>query len=313
MSQFKLTTPVAFVIFKRPDTTEKVFQAIRQAKPKKLLIVADAPRIDRLYEVEQCAMTRAIVDQVDWDCEVLKNYAEANMGCKKRLFSGLDWVFEQVEEAIILEDDCLPHSSFFQFCQELLDRYREDNRVATIVGQNVQSGCKRTDYSYYFSLHNRCWGWASWRRAWQLNDPDMRLWEEIRQKKLLNDILNNAQAVKYWNRIFQETYDGNIDTWDYQWTLACWVQSQLSITPSVNLISNIGFGGSATHSMNAQDSFARRFANMPTESIQFPLNHPPFVIRDVEADTYMQKTFFNTSLLGSIKMTAKRLFKDMLF
>jgi hypothetical protein len=312
MPDFNLTTPVAFIIFKRADTTERVFQEIRRAKPPKLLVVADGPRLDRPGEAEQCAETRAIIDKVDWECEILKNYAETNMGCAKRLFSGLDWVFEQIEEAIILEDDCLPHPSFFRFCQELLDRYRDDDRIATITGQNVQFGRKRTDYSYYFSLHNRCWGWASWRRAWQLNDPDMKLWEEIKQTAFLHDILNDVQAVKYWSKIFQETYDGRIDTWDYQWTLACWLQNQLSVAPSINLISNIGFGGNATHSMNAQDSFARRFASMPTEPIQFPLKHPPFMIRDVQADAYMQKTFFNISFLDNIKMAAKKLFKDIL-
>ena len=120
MKNWQLNTPVAFLIFNRPHTTQRVFAEIAKARPPKLLVVADGPRNDRPGEAELCAQTRAIIDQVDWDCEVLTHYADKNMGCKKRIASGIDWVFTQVEEAIILEDDCLPEASFFQFCEENL-------------------------------------------------------------------------------------------------------------------------------------------------------------------------------------------------
>ncbi|PMB53315.1 hemolytic protein HlpA-like protein [Fischerella thermalis CCMEE 5201] len=308
MSDFRLKTPVAFIIFKRPHTTERVFEAIRQAKPPKLFVIADGPREDRADESEKCKATRAIIDRVDWECEVIKNYSEANIGCAKRLPSGLDWVFNQVEEAIVLEDDCLPHPTFFQFCETLLERYRYDQRIGTIIGQNVQLGRKRTDYSYYFSIYNRCWGWATWRRAWQNFDFDMKLWPEIKESRFLDDILIDSKSVKFWQQIFQDTYDGRINTvWDYQWTFNCWLQNQLSIVPNNNLISNIGFGNNATHTKHTKGSFVKTYANMPTEQISFPLKHPPYIIRDLKSDRFMQKTFFEYgNLLTTIKAVIKK-------
>jgi hypothetical protein len=168
MADFQLTTPVAFLIFNRPDTTAKVFEAIRQAKPPKLLVVADGPRPDRPDDIEKCKAARGVVEQVDWDCEVLRNYSDVNLGCKKRVSSGLDWVFNTVEEEIILEDDCLPHPTFFRFCEELLDYYRHDERIMVISGDNFQFGRNCTEYSYYFSRYNHCWGWSTWRRSKEL-------------------------------------------------------------------------------------------------------------------------------------------------
>ena len=289
MDEFQLETPVVFIIFKRPETTEKVFEAIRQAKPPKLLVIADGAHLDKLGEAEKCAATRAIIDRVDWDCEVLKNYSEINLGCAKRVASGLDWVFENFEEAIILEDDCVPHPTFFRFCEELLERYRYDDRIVAISGQNVQFGRRRTEYSYYFSRYNHCWGWASWRRAWQYFDFDMKLWPEIKARNFLSDILVDPKAVKDWSRIFQSTYDGHVDSWANRWTFACWIQSGLSILANVNLVSNIGFGTESTNTGNRRS----RYNNMLTEAIEFPLKHPPFIIRDAQADNFTQNTLYN--------------------
>ena len=152
------STPVAFIIFNRPDTTKRVFAEIAKARPPKLLVIADGPRADHPADVEKCAAVRAIIDGVDWDCEVLKNYSDVNLGCKRRVSSGLDWVFDTVEEAIILEDDCLPHPTFFRFCEEMLEKYRDDKRIAMISGDNLQFGRKRTGYSYYFSRYPHIWG-----------------------------------------------------------------------------------------------------------------------------------------------------------
>jgi hypothetical protein len=147
MTKFQLKTPVALIIFKRPDTTERVFETIRQAKPPKLLVVADGPRTDQPGEAEKCAATRAIIDRVDWDCEVLKNYSDSNLGCGLRPATGISWVFEQVEEAIVLEDDCVPHPTFFRFCEELLEYYRHDERIMSISGINPYFGRRRAEYS----------------------------------------------------------------------------------------------------------------------------------------------------------------------
>ncbi|MBE9179724.1 glycosyltransferase family 2 protein [Oculatella sp. LEGE 06141] len=288
-----MQTPVVFLIFKRADATETVFEAIRQAKPSQLFVIADGPRADRPGEAEKCAETRAIIDRVDWDCQVFKNYADQNLGCAKRVSSGLNWVFDQVEEAIILEDDCVPHPSFFPFCEDLLDRHRTDQRIFSISGQNVQFGRRRTEYSYYFSRFCHCWGWATWKRAWRYFDFDMTLWEEVKTRDFLRDLLVDPRAVKTWTNTFQATYDRRIDSWANRWMFACWTQNGINILANRNLVSNIGFGTESTNTGNR----VSRFANMPREAIEHPLQHPPFVMVDREADTLTQNTLYSQSLL----------------
>ncbi|MDP8933566.1 MAG: glycosyltransferase family 2 protein, partial [Cyanobacteriota bacterium] len=254
-----------------------------------------------------CAAARAIIERVDWDCQVLKNYSETNLGCRLRVSSGLDWVFDTVEEAIILEDDCAPHPTFFPFCAELLEYYRHDYRIGSISGQNVQFGRKRTDYSYYFSRYTHCWGWASWRRAWKYYDLNMKLWPEVRDGNFLMDILGNQKAAKDWAKTFQITYDKQVDTWDYQWTFACWIQSSVTVLSNVNLVSNIGYGTESTHTAEE----ASKYSNMPVEAIDFPLKHPPFVVRDLQADEFTENTLYdyNPVLSKKIKRRLKQILK----
>ncbi len=276
--KFELTTPVALLIFNRPDETQRVFDAIRAARPKQLLIVGDTARDHKPDEAELVARTRAICQQVDWDCDVRTQYAEQNMGCRARISSGISWVFDQVEEAVILEDDCLPHASFFRFCQELLARYRHDQRVMVISGDNFQDAVHPSGYSYYFSRYNHVWGWASWRRAWQFFDVEMRAWHTVKARNLLKDILLEQPIADFWAQRFERIVAG-LDTWDYQWQLACWLQNGLTILPSVNLVTNIGFAANATHTKTET-----RLANLPSHAMKFPLRHPPFVIRDALSD-----------------------------
>ena len=293
MPNYKLKTPVAFIIFNRPETTERVFAEIAKARPPKLLVIADGPRMDHPDDTEKCAAVRAIIDSVDWDCEILKNYSDVNLGCKRRVSSGLDWVFDTVEEAIILEDDCLPHPTFFRFCEEMLEKYRDDKRIAMISGDNFQFGRKRTEYSYYFSRYPHIWGWASWRRVWDNYDVDMQIWPEIRDGGWLKDLLGARRSVWYWKYIFGNVHKGNVDTWDYQWTFACWIQSALTIIPNVNLVSNIGFGMKAVHT-KVKD----KFADMEIEPVSFPILHPRYIIRDSKADFFIEnKMFFGKSLM----------------
>jgi capsular polysaccharide biosynthesis protein len=282
-----LIIPIVFLIFNRPDTTARVFETIRQAKPPKLLIVADGPRSDRPDDIENCKAARAIVEKIDWDCEVFRNYSEVNLGCRKRVISGLDWVFEQVEEAIILEDDCLPHPTFFRYCQELLEKYRNDTRIMMISGDNFQFGRNKTEHSYYFSRYGHIWGWATWRRSWLLFDESMSTWPERRDQKWLEQLLGNEQAAVFWTRIFQGVYDG-FNTWDYIWIFTLWSHNGLTILPNINLISNIGFG-SGTHT-TMQNS---PFANMKIASMPFPLVHPNLIQQNIEADNFTELTQFS--------------------
>lgn len=294
MSAYALTTPVALLVFNRPDTTARVFDAIRKARPTRLLIVADGPRVGHADDGALCAEVRSIVEQVDWPCDVMKNYSDVNLGCGVRPATGITWVFEQVEEAIILEDDCQPHPTFFRYCQELLERYRDDERIMHIAGNNALVGSNRGEYSYYFSLFPHCWGWASWRRAWRYFDFDMKLFQEVATEGWLDCIFPDKRASKYWSQKFKEVYGPHKKhIWDYQWTFACWTCSGLSILPNNNLISNIGFGTEATHTKDV----ASRYSLMPVTTMEFPLNHPQFVMRDAQADAETQKKVFRRNIL----------------
>lgn len=279
MKQYEI--PIVFMIFNRPDTTRRVFEMVRSIRPKQLLVIADGPRLDRSGDAEKCAMVRAIVDEVDWPCEVVKNFSESNLGCKSRVSSGLDWAFEIVEEAVILEDDCLPNGSFFNFCEKLLALYRNDERIMHIGGTNVQFGRTRGDGSYYFSRKAHVWGWATWRRAWKHYDVSMRNFPLYRDSHAIGNIVPNKKMQQVMLRDFTMTYENRIDTWDYQWTFAMHQQNALSIIPNVNLVSNIGFGNNATHTADPGNPFA----NVPVAQLD-TLLHPTFVIPDMVADEY---------------------------
>jgi hypothetical protein len=279
-----LSTPVAFLIFNRPDTTRKVFAEIAKARPKKLLVVADGPRSERFEEEKKCAVVRSIIEQVSWDCEVLTNYSDVNLGCKNRVASGLDWVFSIVEEAIILEDDCLPDQTFFHFCEELLERYRNDERIMSISGTNQRFDKLRTQESYYFSRYSNIWGWATWRRAWQHYDVEMKLWPKVKEEGWLKDIFREPRLVKFWEKNLELAYAPDWVAWDWQWLFACWIQSGFSILPRANLVSNIGFGGDATTTMDINSKLAES-ARLPVQSMDFPLRHPSIVVRDTHEDS----------------------------
>lgn len=278
-SNAALDTPVAFFIFNRPATTERVFDTIAAARPKTLLIVADGPRRDRPADAGDCAATRAITERIDWPCNVRRLYAESNLGCRFRVSSGLDWVFSQAEEAIILEDDCLPSRDFFTFCQVLLERYRDDERVMHIGGTSFQRNNDRTTHSYYFSKYTHIWGWASWRRAWKRYDVSLRSWPSLRDSSLIEDWFDSRIERDFWTRVFDELYAGG-NTWDGQWTYACWANRGLGIVPARNLVSNIGFGTAATHTTG--DSLD---ADMPTGQVG-AMSHPEHVIRHYPADVF---------------------------
>ena len=284
----QLETPILFITFKRPDTTAKVFEAIRQAKPKRLYIAQNIPNDENPLTLKKWNDVRSIIEKVDWDCDVRRLYREQYLDARTSISTAIDWFFEHEEEGIILEDDCLPHPTFFKFCEELLDKYRDDTRIAMISGNNFQFGRKRTEYSYYFSRYTHIWGWASWRRSWMNYDVDMKLWPEIREGKWLNGILNTKWSDFYWRRIFNKVYDGKIDTWDYQWIFNCWINTTLTIIPYVNLVSNIGFGEAATHTKNENIT-----SKVNAEEIKFPLAHPRFVMRDFVADSFSEKKIFS--------------------
>jgi hypothetical protein len=291
-------TAVAFIIFNRPEFTARVFERIREAQPTQLFVVADGPRPNHPEDARNCQAARAVIEQgVDWSCEVLRDYADRNLGCRKRVSSGLDWVFQQTEEAIILEDDCLPHPSFFSFCEEILDYYRNDTRVMMISGTTFTDAHPK-NYSYIFSRINTIWGWATWRRAWKYYDVDMRLWPDIRQSRALEAVLSRSEVLTHWTQLFDAAFLGHVDTWDYQWVFASLVQNGLNVIPKANLISNIGFTTDATHTIDPSNPFAE----LPVRAIDLPLRHPPFTLPDQKADYEMFRRIFAPTFRRRLKL-----------
>lgn len=296
-------TPVLFLIFNRPDMTQRVFAAIRDARPDKLFIGADGARRDKPGEAELCNQVRRIVlDGIDWPCDVKTLFRDKNLGCKVAVSSAITWFFEQVEDGIILEDDCLPEHSFFCFCEELLERYREDPRIMMISGDNFQP-VMRGGNSYWFSRYVHIWGWATWRRAWQKYDLGMRSWPELRSKKqfaafLPPSIYRNAESM------FDSAFAGKTSTWDTQWFFACWANSGLSILLNTNLVTNIDSGG--TH-MKIYDPFINR----PSWPMIYPLQHPRMIALDEEADRYTQLYVFFRNWPRTLELIGKYLWRNL--
>ena len=268
---------VVFMIYNRPEYTKLVFERIAAFKPKKLLIVADGPRNEE--EVDLCQDARKIAENVDWDCEVFKNYSTKNLGCKRRVSSGLQWAFSLVEEAIIIEDDCVPDASFFYFCSAMLDFYRDDTQIMQISGSNFLS-TPPTQYSYWFSRHSDIWGWATWRRAFRLYDPEMKVWPKFKKTSEVNKLGDSDFETRFWVQIFDKTHRGEIDTWDYQWHFTVYSHRGLCIVPRTNLITNIGHGPGATHTRDATAGVA----GLACESV-WQIYHPETVERSVDPDS----------------------------
>jgi len=263
----RLDTPVALFLFNRPTMTAEVFARIARARPKRLLLIADGPRDPA--EAAVCQAAQAAVEKIDWDCQVVRNFSATNLGCRVRCSTGLDWVFDQCEQAIILEDDCVPCDSFFPFCDQMLAHYRDNQPIMHIAGTNQQPAGWSCRDSYYFSKYPNIWGWATWRRAWRTFDVDLNLWSAFRDAGRLTAICPDPLEAEMWTNHFDLVCFERFNTWDYQWTFNCWANNGLSVIPAVNLVSNVGCGPGATHTTKVD-----AFANRPTYELPFPLRHP---------------------------------------
>lgn len=258
-----------------------MFAALRAQRPPRLFVVADGPRVGHPDDVARCAAVRAIVEQVDWPCEVRRSYADANLGLKRRVSSGLDWVFGEVERAIVLEDDCVAHPDFFRLCDELLERYADDERVWVVTGDNFQAGRRRGNAAYYFSKYSHCWGWATWRRAWTHFEGDIPFWREWKTSKQWGHVAGTRAEREYWDAIFDTVERQEIDSWAYPWTVCVWYHGGLTATPNVNLVTNIGLDSDATHTTDLGERF--RLTSQPLG----PLVHPRRVRQNKRADQFV--------------------------
>jgi hypothetical protein len=281
--------PISFHVFNRPNATEKVFSEIRKIRPKQLFITADGPRDSRKDDLENCNKVRSIVKKIDWECELYTNFSDENKGSFRSTSEGISWVFEHVNRAIILEDDCVPGNIFFRYCRELLDYYEHDKRVGIISGNNFQNNINSTENSYYFSRYPHIWGWATWKRTWDQVDLSMRLWPEYDKINGLKGIFSHKKELYYWRKLYMDMYEKNRKShWDFLLLLALAMNNSLTVLPKVNLVSNIGFGPDAANCKHESE-----FHNVQVGDFDFPLKHPKVMCRFIAADDYTELRMFS--------------------
>ena len=244
-----MNAPIAFIVYKRTDTTRRVLEKIQEARPDRLYIIADGPK--NKDEHEKCNSVRKIVEEgVNWKCQVSKVYSQINLGLAKRVQTGLDYVFKQEEKAIILEDDTLPDPTFFTFCEELLQKYDQDERVAHISGCNLHPEVFMGNSSYCFSSIINIWGWATWKRAWDSFDLNMSNWADMEKESFLKEWCISRSHQKSTLKLFDLHYCNKAPwSWDYQWNFTCWSNRGLSIIPKENLVSNLGIGPNGSNTI----------------------------------------------------------------
>jgi len=275
-----LSTPVVFMIFNRPDLTEQVFQSIAEAKPRVLYVIADGPRASHPADEARCAAARAIIERVNWNCEVVRDYAATNLGCKQRVASGLTAAFDRYERAIVIEDDVLPDATMFEFFDAMLGYYADDQRVMMVSGFNPLGQWKAARQQYHFSCCGSIWGWASWRRAWRFYDVNMSLFSDAELRDRVTDVFGDPEIAAPRIAAYARTHRGEVDTWDFQWSFARALQSWLSVVPSTNLVRNLGFRDDATHTRKPR----ALMSELPAGEMTFPLRFHSYVAPDREYD-----------------------------
>lgn len=272
------SVPVAVIVFNRAALAEKMLRCLEQIRPKKLFVISDGARDTVLGEQKKVEQVRALFDTVSWPCEIYRNYAEKNMGCDYRVPTGLDWVFGQVEQAVVLEDDCIPAPQFFPYAEAMLERYREDPRVMMISGSNHM---QKYDIGHCccFTARVYTWGWATWRRAWEHYCDDPSEWERIQKDGTLKKIYP-LRTRYYVKKELNYYFKRGKCPWDYLWWISCMGAGGLCAVPEVNLITNEGFGADATHTQDQGDYKGETFP------MEFPLSYPDKVERDRNFDRY---------------------------
>jgi hypothetical protein len=294
-----LNVPVAIIFFARPDLLRQTFSAIRQNKPQKLFLIQDGPRPDKQDDIIKIQKCRDIVEHIDWDCEVYRNYSDVNLGCGKRVSTGVTWAFTYVDRLAIIEDDCVPSEGFFPFCSELLELYKDDLRIHMICGMNNLGIYEETPYDYFFSESGSIWGWATWKRVWDKVDYNLEVISDTYACKLLEAKYGKkllADSVSMRNKI-----NSNILTssWSLQKGISAYLYSGLNIVPKSNLITNIGLGPEGANSVSSIKMIPRglrRIYFMPTYAVTLPLKHPLYVISDVIYTRKLNKVMGSSNL-----------------
>ncbi|HYM31298.1 MAG TPA: hypothetical protein VEU47_08380 [Candidatus Cybelea sp.] len=280
MSGGRTETPVVMVIFNRPDLARRVMARVREVEPRRLFVLADGARDHVPADKSRIAETRAVVDLVDWDCKVEADFSDRNLGCSGRIVSGLTKVFDAVEDAIVVEDDILPHPNFFRFCDELLPRYRDEPRVHAVTGAKFPCEPRTKPYSYRFSRMFNCWGWAGWRRAWRNVDTTLSSVPQFISERRIEGLAQSRLESLFYLNGFEQAYARKIEPWDWSVMFTAYVRRELFIVPDRNLVANIGWGPEATQHKDSNHILS----DLPTFPMEFPLRHPETLAADAEAD-----------------------------
>ena len=274
MIEPSFTKPVLVIAFRRPDFTRQLLEVLGRVRPPRLYLALDAPRAGA------CAEVKSLLEDIPWPCQVFRNYAQENQGSGVRVPGAVSWMLESEDDGVILEDDCLPDDTFFPFCEELLGRFRDDERVMGISGQLGRTRRIPTGGSYFFSKYNRTWGWATWRRAWQLYDHELSGWDAYQKGAAFEKKCFNAAEISYWRMTIQMLLDKVVNAWDFRWLMSVWMQDGLIAVSHKNLVTNNGFRADATHT-NFEGHWHLR---CESSSLSFPLNHPAQIAHDAEQD-----------------------------
>lgn len=289
MDKYLIDIPVAIVFFNRPDTLSEVFAAVKAAKPSQLFLIQDGARKENKNDEKKVLECREVVQNIDWDCKVVRLYSDTNLGCGMRVYSGLSEAFKSVDRLIILEDDIVVSQSFFLFCKEMLEKYKDDERIVDITGMNHCGVNQECPYSYFFSEIGSCWGWATWRRVWRQMEYDGSFLEDTYAVDCLR---NGKRKTKYLiNQVIEDSKEKRnklnngekLSGWAHQYMMVGLMNSGLTIVPKYNLISNIGLSGDGTHTADSLKLIPRGlqtvfFANR--HELEFPLSHPKYIIAD---------------------------------
>jgi hypothetical protein len=291
---------VLLIGFNRAGSTARVIDAIRHCRPARLYFAVDGPRSWVAADASRCAAVRDLVSQFDWPCEVRTLFAEQNQGCRLAVKSALDWFFASEQEGIILEDDIVPQAGFFTYCDQLLERFRDDPRICGVSGCNLSAGA--TDASYRFSRYTLVWGWATWRRAWKEFDDDaLDSWPDWKRRGGLKAILPNWRDRLAWADRFESTRRKTVSSWAYVWTFCQWRSSSYCVIPSRNHTMNIGFGSDSTHT-ELQPAYVR---DSPPVPVEFPLRHPAEVAPSDGLDDALAKRVFRPRIVATVRLLLK--------
>ncbi len=297
-----IKTPVVLICFNRPILTKKVFKQIKKKKPSKLFIIMDGPRHKYSEDLKNIKKVKKIFREINWKCKVYKDYAKENLGLKRRVVTGLNWVFKKVDKAIILEDDCYPTDNFFTFCESMLNFYKDNKKVLAITGNNFQTA-PIDNKSYYFSKYSHIWGWATWRSTWDLfNDEEKYIRKFLNSKKFkrINKIVDEQN---YWKSMYYQIKRGSLKSWAFYFLINIWKKDGLTVTPNKNLIINLGINNIS--SSNKNDPNLK--INLSKTDIKFPLTHPEIIKVNETADNKVFYSIYKKNIQTRMKNKIKKM------